>query len=81
VVLAPPDDKSRLRDASRGGIPFYEEYPEFENGLSDKFGGAGLWVDSGPLTLQDTVAVILENLDNALFDAHEFRGRGATRRW
>ena len=68
VVLAPPDDKSRLRDASRGGIPFYEEYPDFENGLSEEFGGVGLWVDSGSLTLEDTVTVILENLDNALID-------------
>ncbi len=67
LVLAPSDDTSRSRDASRSGVTFYEEYPDFPNSLDAEFGGIGLWVDSGSLNLADTVNVILDNLDAARF--------------
>lgn len=68
VVLAPSEETSRSRDATRSGVTFYEEYPDFVNSLATEFGGLGLWVDSAGLGLEETVALILGNLEFAVFD-------------
>lgn len=68
VVLFPADRTSRTRDASRSGITFYRDYPNFENSLVEEFGGSGLWVDSDRLSLEETVASIRDHLDAALLD-------------
>ena len=68
VVLAPSEETSRSRDANRSGATFYDEYPDFANSLTKEFDGIGLWVDSDGLSLEETVAVILGNLEVAVLD-------------
>ena len=68
VVLAPSEETSRSRDSSRSGVTFYDEYPDFANSLAKEFHGMGLWVDSDGLSLEETVTVILGNLEVAVLD-------------
>jgi hypothetical protein len=62
VVLAPPLEVALSRDEHRGYKTTEGVWAHLDAEQREKLGGVGLWLDTGRLTPQQTVAAIIENL-------------------
>jgi adenylylsulfate kinase-like enzyme len=65
VVLAPPLEVARERDAVRGGKTG-ERFTHLDAGMREELAGLGLWVDSAGLSIEQTVEAILKGQRAAL---------------
>jgi adenylylsulfate kinase-like enzyme len=68
VVLAPPLEVALARDASRGYKEVGETWAHLDAEIREKLDGVGLWLDTGDLSVEETVDAILARLDEAILD-------------
>ncbi len=75
VILSPGKHVAAARDAgrpkslgyaSRTGVSIAERWAHLEDALRQGLSEAGLWVDSSPMTAEETVEFILQRVDEAV---------------